>query len=754
MNKFMWPANPKACEADSYVAFRGQFELNTDAEIELRTLGASWYGCWLDGEYITDGPARFFRDHPQYQSTRHKLSAGRHIIAFQVHHEGVETRMLADIPPFLYCEIHQNGGEVQVEWKCALLDGYEPRVKRINPQLGWIEWCDTRKVPENWQSADYDDSGWPSPELVERDLGHIEPLETATVLPSVHSMPGPAAEGFLAEGYGYEMDNIAARFFLRDLQSGEHEAQGVWRRYDLGRIMLCRPRFTLDLPAGTQVELAWSEYLMHGRVSPWITLSAGDSCNFDHYTARGGVQEFFPLTPKGGRYVEVHIIYPHGCKPAQSGPFIKEEFLERCYYGAPEGAFRSSDPILNRIWTVGIDTLRACAEDSLVDNPTRERGQWAGDVVSVGLDVAAAGYSDLRLFKRALTQFAQCARKDGLVSGLCPGGGVYVASYAAQWVSACVHYWKLTGDRSILVDLFTAAEKNIEAFQKYTSDDGVIDEVGWGFIDWGYVRNQGPVDIALNMHYLASLRDMTKWCEVLGFDDRAQHYASLDRKLSVAIARWFAGQEDWESIGYHRAVLGLKLGYFDGKDEGECLEFIKKHILGCFPNKADTPRLSSPSVRDTQIITPYFFHFAMPVLIERSEMDFALDIYRKCWGWMLETGSTTWPEVFDLRWSRCHQWSACPTWQISRYLLGLVPRFDLGQYHYQLTFSPGNLEKAEGSVPMPGRNGVIIINWQAEPDGINYHLESPEAIYLWLPEAGSPVRVEGYFNALVSPTHR
>src|SRR5258708_7316815 len=105
---------------------------------------------------------------------------------------------------------------------------------------------------------------------------------------------------------------------------------------------------------------------------------------------------------------------------------ISEEIVERTYHGEPEGKFSCPDPLLNRIWNVGVETHRACAEDSLEDNPTRERGQWAGDVVSVGMDVAASAYSDLRLCRRGLIQCAQSAREDGLVSGLCPGGGAYL----------------------------------------------------------------------------------------------------------------------------------------------------------------------------------------------------------------------------------------------------------------------------------------------------------------------------------------
>lgn len=725
----LWCPGMKDTDADYHVAFRGQFELTADGPIELHTLGASWYVVWLDGAYLTEGPPRFNTRFPEYQIDRPRLAAGKHVLAVQVHHEGVTTRMLENMPPFLFCRVRAGERDVPVNWKCMRLGGYAAQVRRINPQFGWIEWCDTRRIPVAWQSRDFDDGTWAQPVAAKTALGEVAPLSINNVRAFAHTVK-PIAQGPLAETYGYELDNVAARFFLRDLDCEKLPPQGVWRRYDLGRVRLMRPRFVLDLPAGAVVEFAYSEYLVRGRVSPWITLSAGDSCNLDHYVARGGVQEFFPLTPKGGRFVEIHIVVP-----VDQARFVKEEFVERCYYDAPEGSFASGDDLLDRTWMVGIETHRACAEDALIDNPTRERGEWAGDVVTVGMDIAAAGWSDLRLCRRGLVHCAQCARDDGLVAGLCPGGPAFLSTYAAQWITACVHYWELTGDLAILRELFSAAERNVGAFEKFMGNDGLRDEIGWGFVDWGYVRNPGPSDMGVNLHYLAGLRDMVRWCGAIGKDDRAAHYRQLADRVAAILRRWFdaqfaRGKDAWTLIGYHRGALGLRLGFFTGRREKDCVDFMKSHMLRCFPNDAAAPRLSDPQANNPRLITPYFAHYAMPLLIERGETDFVLDQYRTCWGWALQDGRTTWLEVFDTRWSHCHQWSGCPTWQLSRYVLGLTPRYDWGAFHYVLSLSPGGLTRAGGAMPLPNGKGVIRIRWERKPDGIHYELDTPVPLVL------------------------
>jgi len=175
----------------------------------------------------------------------------------------------------------------------------------------------------------------------------------------------------------------------------------------------------------------------------------------------------------------------------------------------------------------------------------------------------------------------------------------------------------------------------------------------------------------------------------MGRKQEVLEYTKAADRIEDLLKKWLqkrisTGSGGWREIGYHSVALSLALGLLPGDAEAGAVKYMKSHILGCFPNSPKAPRLSDPQVSSRQLISPYFCHFAFPPLIERGEMDFVLDQYRRCWGFALEEGRTTWIEVFDTRWSHCHQWSGCPTWQLSRYVLGLHPRFDLGPFHYLL----------------------------------------------------------------------
>jgi len=720
----MW-INAVDATPDTQMAFRGRFSLDQDSEVDLQISGASWYVVWMDGKQLTEGPDRYAVQYPEYQRRKLTLTKGEHLIAVQVHYEGVETRLQKVIQPFLYFDAFVGGTELAINWKSDYLRGYFSQGRRIIPSLGWIEWADTRGMQKDWQLADYDDTNWIKPGFVKRNLGTF----SASKLSPVKMLPIKSnllAQGQLAEVYGVFNDAPGATFYLRDLKCDVFPPEGSWYRFDLGQVMLSRPKFLIDVPAGTVIEFAYSERLVGGRVSPWICVSGSDTYNLYRYLARGGVQEICPVTPLGGRFVELHIM-----APASKAKLLDYSFIQRTYSEKEQGSFACNDALLNQIWQVGINTHRACSEDALTDNPTRERGQWIGDFGLVGLENATVAYTDIANLRRGFVQAAQAALPEGMVVAQSPGNEIVIPSFSLQWAVSCMNYWRLTGDKTLLTELQVSAEKNINAFDAYWTKDGIVCSY-WNFIDWGYVPNSGISDMALNMHYLMGLRAMENWETALGQKEKALIYHAKAATVEKVVQTWLDTYKtptgyQYDSIGYHKAVLALRAGILGGSEKPQAITAIKKHILNCFPNNPDAPRLSNPSVTSTQLITPYFASYAFPVLFDNGEAQFVLDQYRKCWGWGINQGLTTWMEVFDLRWSHSHQWSGAPTWQLSRYVLGLHPAFDKKMNSFTLDLKTGDLQHAEGKIPLPSGK-MVQLSWKKSAEKVLYEIKTEEPI--------------------------
>jgi hypothetical protein len=705
---------------DTHALFRAKFRLPRTGEVSLSLSGANWFCAWINGVYLDEGPARFPGRQVDYATHRVLLEAGEHVLAFHAHHLGIDTRLNQAItPPFVAAKVYSGNKSLPLIWRGCLAESYQRTGRRLGCVLGWVEWCNTILIPKNWRETTFRDSHWQKPSVRRSPPSWTwRPVDLAPILP----LEVPAkkiAEGSLVNMSLLHHDPTSA-FVTRTLHTHSLPTQGRWARWDLGRVCLLRPRLHLRLPRGSVVQIAYAESLTHGRVSPYLKTGSGEnSCMLDHWETTGDPQILEPLHPKGARFVEIHILAP--CKKIPTGT---TRFFERTAYPEPAtGQFHCGDRLLNRIWQVGVTTLRGCAEDAITDNPHRERGQWLGDAVGPGMDIIAAAYHDWRPLRRGLRQAAECAGSDGMVPGVFPGSSQMLPSFALQWVSAIPRYYRLTGDLSLLQALYPAAERNLDAFAQDLQGCGVrTNPSRWNFIDWGYEGastvfgnhlDNARVDPALSLLYLEAIQHLAQWALIVSRPKQSARWLQRSKKIETYWrSRFTRAVREGRSPNYHTSVLALRTGILPLPCRSIFVSAIQRHLLACFPNNTKGVRLDAPTLETTQVITPFFLHHALPALIREGHMSFVLAQIRTCWGWLLSQGYTTWPEVFDSRWSHCHQWSGCPTWILSRYLLGLHPRFDLGFGHYDLAIDPGDQSSASGAIPFPMQSGVVRLTWK------------------------------------------
>lgn len=702
-------------------AFRGSFELEQPATVRIRLLAAHWYHAHLDGGFLNEGPPRFHPDHPEYEVFERKLPAGAHVLAVQAHAQCVplQTLLANETPPFVMAEITVNGSPVPISWKCRHLEAWERSNIRRSGLQGWVEIYNANNRIEDWRALRFDDGDWEAPQDVELFWKSLTQARIAPV--GLHEItPKPMADGYMDGHFRYYLDDIAIGFFARGQEAEGESATGRWYRFDLGRVRLGRPRLRIKAPKDAVIEVGISETLLRGRVLPWVYLSNSSSVWVDRHISSGKPEIYETFVPRGGRYLEVHIEGP----PAEV-ELLECQYMDRGYFKNPEGAFQSGDEMLDRVWHAGVETLRACAEDAIVDTPVRERGQWTGDTLSVGLELVTSLYEDHRLIGRAMKQIAQCARKDGLLPGLTPGANrVYLLSYACVWHEAAWNYHLRTGERSHLHELADACRNSLQFFSDFLTDQGFPPGRELTFIDWGYIRGWDGVDLATHLFFRRALRASISWFQYLGAPADVVKAEQIMKRLDVFLRKEI-GTSAPDELGYHITTLAHGEGLLPHVATADVIAYIKEHIMRCFPNNPDGPRLSSPAVTDPTIMTPYFSHFVFPLLIENGEMDFVLQQIKQCWGWSLSEGRTTLTEVFDTHWTHSHHWSACPTWILSQYGLGLRPAFHLSENHWEFMLNPGSLESCSGSFP-----GGVEIDWKRTPSGISWNCTTKAPIVI------------------------
>jgi hypothetical protein len=360
--------------------------------------------------------------------------------------------------------------------------------------------------------------------------------------------------------------------------------------------------------------------------------------------------------------------------------------------------------------------MRASTEDSAVDS-VRERGEWTGDVALAGIELLGVGWGNMAPARRALYHSAAAAREDGMVSGCGPGELIYLGTYAAQWVNSCVRCAELEGGTDLLVDLEGPARRNIEALLGCIKPDG-RHHLPWSFVDWGYRQPaKDQLEPAVLAHAVYAVDAWDRWQKLLGRDGADE--ACREKVESLRLIVRSAVARDPES--YHAAVLGERIG---AVDRDAAVAVTLRQLLSSFPCNPAGKRLRDPTQASPAVATPYFTNYSVDLLIRAGKVDEAIEIWRKAWGWMLDGGATTWWEVFDERWSRCHYWAGAPTWQMSRRILGADATLHDGRPVIRIAVHPGGLKYAEGRTAFP-RVGFADIAWERKGESIIYQVHCP-----------------------------
>ncbi|MCB0149953.1 MAG: hypothetical protein KDE01_20185, partial [Caldilineaceae bacterium] len=223
----------------------------------------------------------------------------------------------------------------------------------------------------------------------------------------------------------------------------------------------------------------------------------------DRFALRAGSQVLQSFSLRGGRYV----LFALG-GPANQDLRLRFHVTAVEYPLQIDRLLRLDDPDLQAIVDLCERTFRACLQDGFVDSTWRESSQWVGDALPQALIMHALS-DDVRPLRQVLRIAADGAYPDGVLPGVAPGEvhAYTVVDYNFTWVELLELYWRLTGDRAFVDELWPVLVKMLDRFAEDVAEDGLIrSQPGRRlFLDWAPVSRQEPNAI-YNLHYLLALQ--------------------------------------------------------------------------------------------------------------------------------------------------------------------------------------------------------------------------------------------------------
>ena len=515
------------------------------------------YRAYVDGRLIGWGPSRCDHRLAQYDSYHLDLAAGDHVLAVIAMHYGYSTGANTSVHQMFIAQLDgtaEDGTPLVVgtdtSWKARPAPWLSRTSLRVSGTLGPIEICDERERLRGWESADYDEASWSSAAAM---YGSTESLpwfafEARDIpLPRTGLVPASAvtACGFCA---GAPCD---------DHDLGKSVAPVEWGTGPAGRLpvrLTGAPgqsavvniswdavhcgflRLEVSGRAGTVLDVLYAEAL-DGRRVPAFSPSLRRVC--DRFVLDEGIND---LEVTFGWKAFAHVqLWIWG-----EAEIRRAEVRTMEYPLPPAPPCSVAEPGAEALITNCLRTLRLCAQDGLLDSPSREQQQWMGD----GERQAGALFTLFRetaLWRRLLRQIGQSLDWSGCLLPRYPGRHEHTApipSFMLSWIFSHHEYVTRTGDRSLLDEWWPQMVAVMRWFTRFENPDGLLVDVPyWSFIDWGESPSGPALDVSrggmvtpLNALYLGACTAMAALAEMAGDAEGVKFY-SLGRDARAAALR-------------------------------------------------------------------------------------------------------------------------------------------------------------------------------------------------------------------------
>ena len=246
------------------------------------------------------------------------------------------------------------------------------------------------------------------------------------------------------------------------------------------------------------------------------------------------------------------------------------------------GAFRSSDPMLNRLHSNIYWTQRANFIDVPTDCPQRdERLGWTGDA-QVYIKTATLNADVQAFFNKWLVDLTDGQRADGQFPMVAPvkvagddGGPAWAeAGVVCPWT-----LYQVYNDRRVLERQYPSMVRYVEFLIARSTPELLPPAKYHAFGDWLSIGADTPKDVIYTAYFALAARLTSKAAEVLGKTEDAKKYAEVYEKVKAAFNKAYVddgGKVNGETQACY--VLALANDLVDGDRAKGAAERLVKDI--------------------------------------------------------------------------------------------------------------------------------------------------------------------------------
>jgi alpha-L-rhamnosidase len=516
------------------------------------------------------------------------------------------------------------------------------------------------------------------------------------------------------------------------------------------------PGFTIEAPAGTEVELLVHE--AHAADGPPLLNTHFDS--WTRFICAEGANNFETFDFESLRWLQLHIHNARGMVK------VRDIRVRRRVFPWPhQPLIQSNEPGLQRLWDACLNTLNNSAQETLVDGMARERQQYSGDG-GQQLHGVHLAFGEPRLVQRYLTTWSQGLTKDGFFLDCWPAydrlarlierqfdltGWGPILDHGVGFNFDCWSHYLYTGDLDALWEPYPRLIRFAGYLQSILGKDGLLPVENIGipsvWIDHVAYKQQRHKQCAFNLYTAAAMQHaLAPMCRSFGDHAQAEAVAQFGAHLQSRTVQMF-----WSS---ERSLFVNNLPWLaEEKTVSTCDRSLATSVLfdQC-PDGHIAPALKSLAECPAEMGFSYPANagWRLWALAKGGRADVIVSDFRQRWATMASVReNNTLQEDWQARPDSSAQWSHCavvPLYLAYHGLLGLKPlapgfkRFELRPQLADLAQLDLAAFTVRGPLTLHSRGPLGAREVELElPAGAAGELVVPEAESIDLPPSEGPV---------------
>ncbi len=608
-----------------FADFFGSFKRDANALYEMLITADDYYKLYINGVYVGQGPRPAYTsryNYNNYDITKY-LHEGENDIRVRVYYQGLINRvwvsgdnrmmLLADI----FCDKkHIAGTEIFTE--CKKIQGYIP--------------------------GDFNGHKTQFAEHFDFNLGTENKKICQCEHPyTFYDMPSPALE----------TEYIKPKL----IKIGENEYFADMGREAVGSVML-----NVKGEQGQTVGIFQGEELLENGDVRYRT-----RCNCNYETSlilSGNDDNYGEYDYKGFRYIKI----------SSDKPFIINNFGIQLRHHPYKQIIniKTDNDDLRKIWDLCADTAKYATQELFLDCPTREKGEYFGDItISALAHLYLTG--DKEMYKRTLYDFADTSLvNEGLMAVGSSSCMQEIADFSLLLPMQIWNYYNYTGDKETVRELLPTAANMLKYFMRFARADGLLQDMTekWNLVDWPRTlrdnydaptdNQNGICHNVINAYYIGAHIYYDKLCDAVGFEKMGladELINAFNKNFLNKETLLYTDQNESKHSALHSNALPLCFGIVPEEAKENVIKHIEQKGLSC---------------------GVYFSYFVLKGLCEAGRKDTAMKLIldERYWLNMIKEGATTtfeaWGKEQKVNCSLCHPWASAPTVIIVEYFNDVV----------------------------------------------------------------------------------